>query len=143
MFCGPQLLCAFLRPSRIDGAKHAAAILKLLVKRLRQQWPAVRIVFRGDSGFCRQRILNYCERAAVNYIIGPARNARLQQATEFMELAMKDAFEQTGVKQREVGDSSAYALQRKAPRWAIQRRVKCAKTIPRLSSWMIFTVDLS
>ncbi len=40
-------------------------------------------------------------------------------------------------------DSSAYALQRKAPRWAIQRRVKCAKTIPRLSSWMIFTVDLS
>jgi hypothetical protein len=118
VFCGQQLLCAYLRPSRIDGAKHAAAILKLLVKRLRQQWPGVRIVFRGDSGFCRQRILNYCERAGVHYIIGLARNARLQQVTEFMELAMKDAFEQTGVKQREVGEFM-YGAQS----WAQERRV--------------------
>ena len=79
VFCGQQLLCAYLRPSRIDGAKHAGAILKLLVTRLRQQWPQVRIVFRGDSGFCRQRIINYCERAGVHYIVGLARNARLQQ----------------------------------------------------------------
>ncbi len=78
----------------------------------------MRIVFRGDSGFCRQRILNYCERAGVHYIIGLARNARLQQVTEFMELAMKDAFEQTGVKQREVGEFM-YGAQS----WAQERRV--------------------
>ena len=70
MFYGQQLLCAYLRPSRIDGVQHAAAILKLLVQRLRCAWPQVRIVFRGDSGFCRQRILNYCERAGVHYIVG-------------------------------------------------------------------------
>ena len=63
VFCGQQLLCAYLRPSRIDGAKHSAAILKLLVRRLRQVWPEVRIIFRGDSGFCRQRIINWCERS--------------------------------------------------------------------------------
>ena len=118
VFCGQQLLCAYLRPSRIDGAKHAAAILKLLVTRLRQKWPQVRIVFRGDSGFCRQRIINFCERAGVHYIIGLARNARLQGITEFMELAMKDAFEQTGLKQREVGEF-VYAAQS----WAKERRV--------------------
>jgi Transposase DDE domain group 1 len=118
VFCGQQLLCAYLRPSRIDGAKHAAAILKLLVKRLRQTWPQVRIVFRGDSGFCRQRIINFCERAGVHYIIGLARNARLQGITEFMELAMKEAFEQTGLKQREVGEF-VYAAQS----WARERRV--------------------
>jgi hypothetical protein len=118
VFCGQQLLCAYLRPSRIDGAKHAAAILKLLVTRLRQHWPQVRIVFRGDSGFCRQRIINYCERAEVSYIIGQARNARLQGITEFMELSMKDAFEQTGSKQREVGEF-VYAAQS----WARERRV--------------------
>lgn len=72
--------------------------------RLRQKWPQVRIVFRGDSGFCRQRIINYCERAGVHYIIGLARNARLQGITKFMEMAMQDAFEQTGLKQREVGE---------------------------------------
>ena len=118
VFCGQQLLCAYLRPSRIDGAKHAAAIFKLLVKRLRQQWPQVRIVFRGDSGFCRQRIINYCERAELSYIVGLARNARLQASTEFVELAMKEAFEQTGTKQREVGEF-VYAAQS----WSKARRV--------------------
>ena len=118
VFCGQPLLCAYLRPSRIDGAKHAAAILKLLIKRLRQQWPQVCIVFRGDLGFCRQRIINYCERAGVNYIIGLARNARLQKVTEFMELAMRDAFEHTGAKQREIG-ANMYAAQS----WVKERRV--------------------
>lgn len=118
VFCGQQLLCAYLRPSRIDGAKHAAAILKLLVTRLRQQWPQVRIVFRGDSGFCRQRILNYCERADVGFIVGLARNARLQQITEFLELSMKDAYESHGTKQRELGEFY-YA----ANTWRHERRV--------------------
>lgn len=118
VFCGQQLLCAYLRPSRIDGAQHAAAILKLLVQRLRQRWPQVRIIFRGDSGFCRQRILNYCERANVHYIIGLARNPRLQQITEFLELAMKEVFERTALKQREIGEF-VYA----ANTWRCQRRV--------------------
>ena len=118
VFCGQQLLCAYLRPSRIDGAKHSAAIWKLLVKRLRQQWPQVRIVFRGDSGFCRQRIINYCERASVHYIVGLARNPRLQQITEFLELAMKEEFQLTGVKQRQTGEFR-YAAQS----WTTERRV--------------------
>jgi hypothetical protein len=118
VFCGQQLLCAYLRPSRIDGAKHAGAILKLLVKRLRQKWPQVRIVFRGDSGFCRQPIINYCERAGVHYIIGLARNARLEQITQFLELSMKDDYQSSGCKQREVGEF-VYAAQS----WARERRV--------------------
>ena len=118
VFCGQQLLCAYLRPSRIDGARHAAAILKLLVTRLRQKWPVVRIVFRADSGFCRQRILNYCERAGVHYIIGLARNPVLERITEFQELAMKDAYASSGLKQREVGEF-AYAAQS----WTTERRV--------------------
>ena len=54
VFCGDQLLVSYLRPSKIDGAKHAWAILALLVKRLRQAWPAVWMILRVDSGFCRQ-----------------------------------------------------------------------------------------
>ena len=77
VFCGDQLLVAYLRRSNIDAAKHAWAILALLVKRLRQSWPQVRIVFRGDSGFCRWRMLRWCERHDVDYIVGLARNDRL------------------------------------------------------------------
>jgi hypothetical protein len=118
VFCGQQLLCAYLRPSCIDGARHAAAILKLLVRRLRQAWPGVRIVFRGDSGFCRQRIINWCERSGVHYIVGLARNARLEAQVEYAQLAMKEQYEHTGAKQRWVGEFS-YAAQS----WAYERRV--------------------
>jgi hypothetical protein len=118
VFCGQQLLCAYLRPSRIDGAQHAAAILKLLVCRLRQTWPNVRIILRADSGFCRQRIINWCERSGVHYIIGLARNARLEALVEYVQLAMKDQYEQTGLKQRVV-DEFDYAAQS----WPRERRV--------------------
>ena len=77
VFCGDQLLVSYLRRSNIDAARHAWAILALLVRRLRQAWPGVRIVFRGDSGFCRWRMLAWCERNDVGYIVGLARNSRL------------------------------------------------------------------
>ena len=50
VFCGEKLLVSYLRPSRIDGAKHSWAILALLTKRLRQVWPKVKLIVRGDSG---------------------------------------------------------------------------------------------
>jgi Transposase DDE domain group 1 len=118
VFCGQQLLCAYLRPSRIDAAKHAGAILKLLTRRLRQAWPAVRIVFRGDSGFCRRRIINWCERSGVHYLIGLARNARLEAMVEYAQLALKDEYERSSRKQRLV-DEFSYA----AHSWPHERRV--------------------
>jgi hypothetical protein len=118
VFCGQRLLCAYLRESRIDAAKHAAAILKLLVRRLRQAWPAVRIIFRGDSGFCRQRIINWCERSNVHYIVGLARNPQLEAMVEFAQMALRDEYERSGTKQRLVEEFS-YAAQS----WPHERRV--------------------
>jgi len=79
IICGSQLLCAYLRPSKIDGAKHAWAIRALLTKRIRQTWPDVKIIFRGDSGFCRWKMLRWCESHGVDYIVGIGGNARLKQ----------------------------------------------------------------
>jgi len=77
VFCGEQLLVSYLRPSNIDAARHAPAILKLLVTRLRREWPQVQIIFRGDSGFCRWKMLRWCERHGVDYVVGLAKNTRL------------------------------------------------------------------
>jgi len=118
VFCGEQMLVCYLRPSDIDGAKHASAVLKLLIARLRQAWPAVRIVVRGDSGFCRQRLINWCERSDVQYVIGLARNARLQAMVALAELALKEQYEASGLKQREIGEFG-YA----ADSWPRERRV--------------------
>ncbi|WP_083340164.1 transposase [Nitrosomonas communis] len=48
---------------------------QLLVKRFRQSWPAVRIIFRGDSGFCRHRMLAWYERHDVGYLVGSPRTS--------------------------------------------------------------------
>lgn len=47
----------------------AWAVLALLVKRLRRAWPEVRIILRGDCGFCRHRMLTWCERNALGYCV--------------------------------------------------------------------------
>ena len=100
VFAGDHLLVAYLRRSDIDQAKHAGAVLKLLVRRLRLAWPAVRIIVRADSGFCRWRMLSWCERNGVDYIIGLARNKRLE-ALAAPEMAEAHAlFTATGEKQR-------------------------------------------
>ena len=101
VFCGDQLLVSYLRPSNIDGAKHAWAILALLTKRLRQEWPEVKIIFRGDSGFCRHRMLGWCERHDVKYIVGIARNKRLENVIEPAMQLVEQLLELTGEKQRE------------------------------------------
>lgn len=118
VFCGKAMLACVLRRSRIDGAKHAAAVIKLLVTRLRQAWPTVRIIVRGDSGFCRQRLIRWCERHAVGYVIGLARNARLHRCVSHWEEDMATAFEVTGVKQRAIHEFG-YA----AKSWDRNRRV--------------------
>ena len=104
VFCGDQLLVAYLRESKIDPAKHAWAILALLVKRFRELWPSVRIIFRADSGFCRWRMMRWCDRHNVDYIIGLAKNSVLTgKASEWIN-ASAERYKISGVKQRLFGD---------------------------------------
>ena len=103
VFCGEQLLVSYLRPSNIDPARHAWAILKLLTKRLREAWPQVRLIMRADSGFCRWKMLRWCDRVGVDYIIGLAKNSRLQALAQALMEQAKEAFEEQGCKQRLFG----------------------------------------
>lgn len=118
VFCGEQLLVAYLRPSKIDESKHAGAILKLLVKRLRQAWPQVRIILRGDSGFCRRRVLSWCERNRVHYVVGLAQNKRLNAMTQEQRERLERQFRETQLKQREFAE-----LCYGARTWKCERRV--------------------
>ena len=118
VFCGSQLLVAYLRPANIDGALHSRALLKLLVKRFRRQWPNVRIVFRGDSGFCRWKLMRWCDKHDVGYIIGLARNAVLERLAKPWIETSAAQFAQTKQKQRLFGQF-VYG----AATWDRQRRV--------------------
>jgi hypothetical protein len=118
VFCGEQLLVAYLRPSKIDAPKHSWAILSWLVRRFREAWPDVRIVMRADSGFCRWRMLRWCDRHNVRYIIGLAKNAVLTRRAAPLAEQAKAACHATGEKQRLFGEIP-YA----AETWDRTRRV--------------------
>ncbi len=104
VFCGEQLLVSYLRPSNRDNARHAWAILKLLVQRLRQAWPGVKIVVRADSGFCRWRMLRWCEEHGVGYVMGLAKNERVLALAQPLMARAQAQYESSQDKQRVFGE---------------------------------------
>jgi hypothetical protein len=90
IFCGSQLLVAYLRPSDCDASLHVRAILRLLVARLRAAWPAVKITIRGDSGFCRWKLMHWCDRNDIRYFLGLKRNPVLERKAEVLSRMVED-----------------------------------------------------
>ena len=82
IFCGAHLLCARLRPSNIDASAGSVKELQRIVGRIRAAWPTVQIVIRGDSGFCREAVMAWCEANDVGYVLGLAQNKRLRREIE-------------------------------------------------------------
>src|SRR5476651_2399942 len=80
IFCGRHLLAAKLRPANIDAAAGSVEETARIVAQIRARWPEVRIVLRADSGFAREALMAWCEANGVDYVLGLARNDRLEQA---------------------------------------------------------------
>lgn len=118
VFCGKHLLVSYLRTSNKDGARHAWAILSLLSKRFRHAWPNVRIIFRGDTGFCRHEMFNWCDRNNIYYITGIASNNRLLNELKPAMDEAKNKFIETQEKQR-IFTEFMY----KANSWSKERRI--------------------
>ena len=77
IFSGEHLLRARLRPSNMDAAAGSVDELERIVHRIRRRWPQAWLIVRGDSGFCRDDLMDWCEQNGVDYVLGLARNARL------------------------------------------------------------------
>jgi hypothetical protein len=93
-------------------------VLKLLVQKFRAAWPTVKITIRGDSGFCRHRLMRWCDSQGIGYVLGLAKNPVLTRlARDEIERADRQ-FLRTGQPQRLFG-SFAYA----AATWDRPRRV--------------------
>ena len=80
IFCGQQLLGARLRTADRDAADGTVEELERIVGRIRKRWPGVEIWLRGDSGFCRDELLAWCEAQGVEYVLGIAQNPRLKRS---------------------------------------------------------------
>jgi hypothetical protein len=119
IFCGDHLLCARLRPSDIDACAGSVKHLGRIVAQLREAWPAVQIVVRADSGFCREGLLRWCEDHGVGYVIGLAKNTRLTAAIAAEAEEARQQFEAT----RQPARSFAELRYQTRETWSRERRV--------------------
>ncbi len=62
IFCGYDLLCAKLRESGIDASAGSVDELSRIIGRIRDTWSDLQIMVRGDSAFCREEIMTWCEK---------------------------------------------------------------------------------
>jgi hypothetical protein len=118
VFCGQDMLACVLRPSWRDPASVLSALVKLIARRLRQAWPHVKLIVRGDSGFCRSRALRRFEAWGIDYLIGLQKNVALEGRSAIAMQALAEAYEASGAKQRLIGEFT-YA----ARSWPRERRV--------------------
>jgi hypothetical protein len=119
IFCGEHLLCARLRSANQDGAAGSVEELERIVGQIRSRWPKTRIVIRGDSGFCRDAIMRWCEANRVSYVLGLARNQRLNRALGREMAEAQQAHERTGRAARRFRDFRY----RTRKSWSCERRV--------------------
>ena len=119
IFCGEHLLLAKLRPSNIDAAAGAAKQVAWIVEQIRQRWPHVRIILRGDGGFCRDGLMDWCENHRVDYVFGLAKNKRLLKILGRELHVAQEEFATTGQPARQFKDF----VYRTRKSWSRERRV--------------------
>jgi hypothetical protein len=95
-----DLLTALLQPGKPQGAKVAVAVLKRIIRRLRQQWPGVRILVRADSGFASPVMYRMCDGLEVDFIIGFQPNTKLKKISERIRERARRRFLRSGEKAR-------------------------------------------
>lgn len=120
IFSGEQLLCARLRRADQDPASGVLPELKRIVEKLREAWAEVRIIVRGDSGFCRDEIMSYCEHNdKIDYVLGLAKNRRLIKHIQ-TEMAQAQQIHQSTQKAARVFKDFRYRTRKS---WCCERRV--------------------
>ena len=97
IFCGEALLCARLQSAKTDGTNGALDEVQRIVSHIREVWPEVQIILRGDSGYCRDKIMTWCEKQNnVDYLFGLAKNNRLIKEIKDELAEAKIMFESSG-----------------------------------------------
>jgi len=119
LFCGDYPLSVKLRPSNIDGSLGVVEFLQPVVEQIRKAYPAVHLIIRADSGFCREQLMAWCEQHGIDYVLGMAKNVRLQDAlSKQMQQARREHL-QTGKAARYFADFRYQTLNT----WSRTRRV--------------------
>jgi hypothetical protein len=123
IFCGEHVLCARLREANHDAAFGSLAEIRRIVAQIRAAWPEVKIIVRGDSGFCRNELMSWCEDHQVEFVFGLARNQRLRKIIGAQMHEATQQWQQTGKPARVFSEFPYQTKKTKKGGWERERRV--------------------
>jgi len=123
IFCGEQVLCARLREANHDASFDSLREIQRIVAQIRAAWPEVKIIVRGDSGFCRNELMSWCKGHRVDFLLGMARNQRLRKIIGAEMHAATQQWKETGKPARVFTEFSYQTKKRKKGGWDCERRV--------------------
>lgn len=79
IFAGDWPVVARLRTADQDHFEDTMRVVAKVVAAIRRKFPRMKIVLRGDSGFCRDELMAWCEQDRVQYVFGLGGNAVLKR----------------------------------------------------------------
>lgn len=123
VFCGEHVLCARLREANHDAAFGCLQEIRRIIAQIRVAWPEVKIILRGDSGFCRNELMSWCENNGVDYVFGMARNRKLRRIIGAQMHEATAVWEQTGRPARVFSEFPYQTKKTKKGGWDRARRV--------------------
>jgi hypothetical protein len=123
VFCGEHVLCARLREANHDASFGCLAELRRIVMQIRAAWPEMKIILRGDSGFCRNELMSWCENHNVHFVFGLARNKKLRNIIGAEMHQATEQWNQTGKPARVFSEFGYQTKKTKKGGWDRERRV--------------------
>jgi hypothetical protein len=123
IFCGEHVLCARLREANHDAAFGSLQEIRRIIAQIRVAWPEVQIILRGDSGFCRNELMSWCESQGVEFVFGLARNQKLRRIIGAQMHAATQQWQETGTPARVFSEFDYQAKKTKKGGWDGERRV--------------------
>ena len=65
-----KLITTILRPGKRPSGREIVMILKRIIERIREAWPEVGIIVRGDSHFGCHEVFDFCDQHNIKYVFG-------------------------------------------------------------------------
>ena len=96
IFSGQWLLSSLLRFAGVDASADCLLPLEMLVQALQHRFPKAQVIVRADSGFARNHIMAWCEEWEVDFVLGLAKNQRLNRRTDRMMKRAQARCKETG-----------------------------------------------
>ena len=114
------LLGALLRPGTGKSTLGMGTLVKWAVRLLRERFPQVKILLRGDRGFGNATVLRWCHALDMDYRLCMAQNPVLQERSIAVQIdaALQATYPHAGEDHQEVGE-----FQYQAGSWRYEERV--------------------